>query len=85
MPADIAKRKYKTSDEARPLDFISASELARQLRSSTTALWKWVRQGLVPPPWSRPGKCKAVWRRDHYEEFVRSRKWPDESWKEEAS
>jgi predicted DNA-binding transcriptional regulator AlpA len=65
-------------------DFIGAAELARRLGLSTDALSRRVAAGHFPAPWATLSRKTRVWRRDHYEHFVATGKWPAESVKKKG-
>jgi hypothetical protein len=56
--------------------FIGLSELAYELHTTTPTLNRWVLEGRVPPPHSRPGKHSALWLRKHYQHFVNHKECP---------
>ena len=43
-----------------------------------------VAAGRLPPPWASLSVKTRVWRRDHYEQFVATGKWPAESVKKKG-
>jgi len=73
----------KSIREGRP-DFVGKTELAHHLQCDTGSINHWIADGLIPPPHSRPGEKHPLWRRDHYEEFVKMGRWPREAWQKKA-
>jgi predicted DNA-binding transcriptional regulator AlpA len=61
-----------------PPDFITLIELAHHMGVSTDTIGDWVKAGHWPREWASVGRTK-VWRRDHYEHFRATGKWPAES------
>jgi hypothetical protein len=71
--------RLKSVKDQRP-DFVGKFELAHHLCCHVGTIGEWIGKGDIPPPHSRPGKSHPVWRRDHYEEFVKTGKWPRAAW-----
>lgn len=58
--------------------FITKSEMARMMSvGNTSTIDRWVANGTIPPPHSRPGKSHSLWLRKHWLVFVETGKWPN--------
>lgn len=60
--------------------FISKSELAIHLGCSGQAIEAWIELGRLPPPHSRPGERHTIWLREHFDQYVKTRRWPKEAY-----
>jgi hypothetical protein len=66
--------KTKTRVES---DFLTARELTQRMGyKSNTELWRRVRAGIIPLPHSKRSAQIFVWRRDWYEHFRETGRWP---------
>ena len=72
----------KPKTERPPGAFVGAGEMANHMAVTRAALAGWMAAGDLPPPWVRPGLRVRLWRRDHWEIYVATGRWPDEAWKE---
>lgn len=73
-------RGRRRATDVEPL-FVTKGELARLLgRLDTATIDRWVRDGTFPPPHSRPGERTALWLRRHFEEYVRTGRWPADAY-----
>jgi predicted DNA-binding transcriptional regulator AlpA len=66
---------------ASPPDFITRMELAHNLGCAGKTIDYWVRQGTMPPPHFSPGVRYSVWLRSDYQVFLKTGRWPEESFR----
>ncbi|XSG86477.1 MAG: helix-turn-helix transcriptional regulator [Methylohalobius sp. ZOD2] len=52
------------------MDLLTIADLTELLKVSRTTIWRWQRQGYLPPP-SRIGPRRPVWRREVIEEWIK--------------
>jgi hypothetical protein len=75
------KHAGKSELRDRPPDFLDKHELAYHLGCHIGTINRWIRDGVIPGPHSRPGGKHPIWLRKHYEEFLRSGRWPREAFR----
>lgn len=63
-----------------PVVFITKSQLAKAIGVDPSTIDDWIREGMIPPPHSRPGSKTALWLRIHFDAFIRDRRWPEEAY-----
>jgi predicted DNA-binding transcriptional regulator AlpA len=81
MTTDSKRPKGKHGARREPPAFIRAGDLAWHLGCDTQTLHRWVDEGIVPPPHSRLGPNSTLWLRRHFDAFVATGRWPEESFK----
>lgn len=84
MAMATATERERSEPRSRGGDFITAPQLAAEFGVSVKALMGLVAAGRLPPPWASLSVKTRVWRRDHYEQFVATGKWPAESVKKKG-
>jgi hypothetical protein len=60
--------------------FITKTELAKHLGCHITSIDRWIVDGTIPPPHSRPGHGHAVWLRRHFNAYVDTSEWPKDAY-----
>lgn len=72
------ERKPKSKHKPAPgSDFLRAPELAERLGyNDTKALWRAIRDGIVPLPTHALGERIHLWRKADYEHFRDTGRWP---------
>ena len=74
-PRNPRKHKIRSLEP----DFITKCELAQHLGCAVGTIDKWIEEGTVPPPHSKPGERHPVWLRKHYVAYRDTRRWPKEA------
>ena len=70
------------SKEKEPPVFITSREISRHVGVKGAApLTRWVAEGTFPPPHSRPGERTTLWLRKHWDQYVKTGRWPQEAWR----
>lgn len=78
------KTKPKKGVRGTPL-FLTKGQLCYHLGEIDPAtLDEWIAAGTVPPPHSRPGERTCLWRRDHFDAFLDTGRWPEAAWPREG-
>jgi hypothetical protein len=73
-------KKTRKGVRGEPL-FLTKNQLAYHMgEADPGTIDRWVEDGTVPPPHSRPGERTQLWRRDHFNAFVATGRWPAEAW-----
>ena len=71
------KRKKSKRKQVEGADFLLAPELAAKLNlTGTKALWRAIRDGLVPLPTHTLGERRHQWRLADYEQYRDTGHWP---------
>jgi predicted DNA-binding transcriptional regulator AlpA len=61
-------------------DFITKTELAAHFCCDMATIDRWIEDSAIPPPHARLSDRYVVWRRAHYQEFVKKGTWPAEAY-----
>jgi hypothetical protein len=56
--------------------FVTKMELVLHYGCDINSINHWIRAGTIPPPHSRPGPRYPIWLREHFDEMVRTGRWP---------
>lgn len=80
VSADPTHRPSRTEEERGPSLFVTSADLAHHMKCSRVTLKRWIADGVVPRPHSCPGERHSLWKREHWEAFVASGRWPDAAW-----